>query len=56
MFAFGWSSCGRKPEYLEETYLSDLVTTSHADGRYRTRVAAVRGECFKTAPARQHCT
>ena len=24
MFAFGWSSCGRKPE---ETHLSDLVTT-----------------------------
>ena len=21
-----WSSCGRKPEYLEETHLSDLVT------------------------------
>ena len=27
MFAFGWSSCGRKPEYPEETHLSDLVTT-----------------------------
>ena len=26
MFAFGWSSCGRKPEYPEETHLSDLVT------------------------------
>ena len=28
MFAFGWSSCGRKPECPEETNLSDLVTTS----------------------------
>ena len=27
MLAFGWSSCGRKPEYREETHLSDLVTT-----------------------------
>ena len=55
MFAFGWSSCGRKPEHLEETHLSDLVTTmtiSHADAGYRTRVAAVIGECVNTAPAR----
>ena len=27
MFAFGWSSCGRKPEYPEGTNLPDLVTT-----------------------------
>ena len=27
MFAFGWSTCERKPECPEETYLSDLVTT-----------------------------
>ena len=27
MFAFRWSSCGRKPECTEETHLSDLVTT-----------------------------
>ena len=27
MFAFVWSSCGRKPEYLEETHLPNLVTT-----------------------------
>ena len=27
IFAFGWSSRGRKPEYPEETHLSDLVTT-----------------------------
>ena len=26
MFAFGWSSYGREPEYTEETHLSDLVT------------------------------
>ena len=26
-FAFGWSSCGRKPECPEETHLSDMVTT-----------------------------
>ena len=25
--AFVWSSCGRKPEYPEQAYLSDLVTT-----------------------------
>jgi len=56
MFAFGWSSCGRKPEYPEETHLSDLVTIrtiSYVDAGYRTRVAAVRGKCVKTAPARQ---
>jgi len=44
MFAYDWSSCGRKLEYPEETHLSDLVTTSYADARYRTRVTAVRGE------------
>ena len=27
MFAFGWFSCGRKPECPEERHLSDLVTT-----------------------------
>ena len=26
MFAFLWSSYGRKPEYPEETHLSDLET------------------------------
>ena len=34
MFAFGWSSCGRKPKYPEETHLSwlgDHMTISHAD-------------------------
>jgi len=29
------------------------MTISHADAGYRTRVAAVRGECVNTAPARQ---
>ena len=33
--------------------LSDLVTTSHANAGYQTRVAAVRGKCVNTAPARQ---
>jgi len=56
MFAFGWSSSGRKPESLEETHLSDLVTTSHADAGIQTRVAVVRGECVNTATARQHRT
>ena len=32
MFAFAWSSCGRKPECLEETHLSDLVTTLYIEG------------------------
>ena len=54
-YAFGWSSYVRNPECPEETHLSDLVTTwpSHMPTPYRTRVAAVRGECFNTAPARQ---
>ena len=30
MFAFGWPSCGRKPECPEETHLSDLVTKQPA--------------------------
>ena len=53
MFAFGWSSCGRKPECPEETHLPDLVTTSDVDAGYRTRVAVVRGECVNIALARQ---
>ena len=34
-------------------WLGDHMTISHADAEYRTRVAAVRGECVNTAPARQ---
>ena len=30
--------------------LGDHMTISHADSEYRTRVAAVRGECINTAP------
>ena len=36
-------------------WLGDHMTISHADAGYLTRVAAVRGECVKTAPARQPC-
>ena len=31
----------------------DHMAISHADAWYRTRVAAMRGECVNTAPARQ---
>ena len=34
-------------------WLGDYMTISHADAGYRTWVAAVRGECVNTAPARQ---
>ena len=34
-------------------WLGDQMTISHADVGYRTQVAAVRGECVNTAPARQ---
>ena len=43
---------------LEETgenptvWLGDHMIISHADARYWTWVAAVRGECINTAPAR----
>jgi len=30
-----------------------IRTISYGDAGYRTRVAAVRGKCVKTAPARQ---
>ena len=33
--------------------LGDQMTISHVDAGYRTWVAAVRGECVNTAPARQ---
>ena len=35
-------------------WLGDHMTILHADAGYRTRVAAVRGECVNTAPARHH--
>ena len=40
---------GEKPP----VWLDDQKTISHADAGYRTWVAAVRGECVNTAPARQ---
>ena len=36
-------------------WLGDHMAISHADAGYLTRVAAVRGECVKTVPARQPC-
>ena len=41
----------------EETHLSDLMTNYHltCNARYRTRVAAVRGEHFTTAPVGHVC-
>jgi len=45
MFAFGWSSCGRKPECSDENHLSDHMAIQHADAGYRTRFAALRDEC-----------
>ena len=53
MFAFRWSSCGRKPEYSEVTHPSDHMIISHADAGYWTRVAAVIGERVTLTPARQ---
>ena len=49
----GTDVCIRMVFVWEETQLSDLVTTSHADTEYQTRVAEVRGECVNTAPARK---
>ena len=34
-------------------WLGDHMTNSHADAGYRSWVAAVRGECVNTAPARR---
>ena len=33
----------------------DQMTISHADTGYQTWVAAMRGECVNTAPARLYC-
>ena len=43
MFAFRWSSCGRKPEYPEETHLS-LVTNDHFTCRCQVLNLCLRGE------------
>ena len=44
MYEYMCSSCRKRPEYPEETHLSELVTTTHADIGYQARVAAVRDE------------
>ena len=49
---FVWEET-RVPRGNPPVWLGDHMTISHADAEYRTRVAAVRGECINTAPARQ---
>ena len=39
-----WSFFVRTPEYPDETHLSDMVTSSHADAGYQIAVAVVRGK------------
>ena len=54
----GTDVCVPKVFVLEETgenppvWLGNYMIISHADARYWTRLAAVRGECINTAPAR----
>ena len=43
-----WVPGGNPP-----VWLGAHMTISHADAGYRTWVAAVRGECVNTAPAKQ---
>ena len=49
---FMWEETG-VPGGNPPVWLGDHMTISHADAGYQTRVAAVRGECVITAPARQ---
>ena len=50
---FVWEEIGM-PGGNPPVWLGDhMITISHADAGYRTRVAAVRGECVNTVPARQ---
>ena len=49
---FVWEETG-VPGRNPHVRLGDYMAISHADAEYRTRVAAVRGECVNTAPARQ---
>ena len=49
---FVWEET-RVPRGNPPVWLGDRMTISHADARYQTLVAAVRGECVNTAPARQ---
>ena len=43
IFEFVKFLCKRTPEYPDETHLSDMVTSSHADAGYQIAVAVVRG-------------
>ena len=49
---FVWEETG-VPGGNPPVWLGDHMTSSHADAGYRTQVAAMRGECVNTAPARQ---
>ena len=49
---FVWEETG-VPGGNPPVWLGDHMTILHADVGYRTWVAAVRGECINTAPARQ---
>ena len=49
---FVWEET-RVPGGNPPVWLGDHMTISHADAGYRTLVAAVRGECVNTAPAKQ---
>ena len=49
---FVWEETG-VPGGNPPVWLGDDMTISHADAGYQTRVAAVRGECVNTAPARR---
>jgi len=44
MIAFVWCSCERKPEYLEKTHLSDLVTTWSSHMRRQVSNLGCRGK------------
>ena len=48
---FVWEETG-VPRGNPPVWLGDHMPISHADAGYRTRVAAVRGECVYSAPAR----
>ena len=47
---FVWEETG-VPGGSPRVWLGDHMTISHAEAWYRTRVAAMRGECVNTAPA-----
>ena len=49
---FVWEETGA-PGGNPPVWLGDHMTISHADAGYRTRVAAVWGECVNTATARE---